>query len=716
MRKIFSIRKRLMLVFILMSSLLILTILLIASIATNANCVANFEHNAAQSLFHINNNISLFFDNTKKVLDVLAEEPRVREADDTLHQYGLDKTNILASDTVKSKTEQELVKLFKHFLSMFDEYIEVYLGTKWAGYATSFDGEMKAGYDPRNRPWYLLASEQKGKPIITKAYLSTVGEVVVCLSRSVFLPKNEFIGNMSIEVTLKTLTELIGKSKMGKTGYFMLIQDDGIILADPKHNKFNFKKCSDTGIPDLAKFEKSTNETMRIVMDNTKYFASIKTIDSLNWKVVALVPEKEVFGEYYQMVKLILFTGFIILGVFVAAAFFLISRITKSLKKIVKALHNISEGDGDLTVRLPIKGNNEITSICEYFNLTMDKIWHAIKSVSKNTQVMKNTGYDLDANVKHTTISVEKIKTNVDMIKLQIMGQNESITSTFEATGKNLKTIENLNEKIGIQSVYIIESKSAVEQLVSNIKNVGNILEKNKELIENLKDKSNLAKTSAESTATITQEISEESEGLVEAGNVIQHIAAQTNLLAMNAAIEAAHAGEAGKGFAVVADEIRKLSEESSIQGKTINSVLKNFKVKIDKIADDTSRVKHLFLESFDLTENVRTKEGDVINSMQDQSAAGQQLLQAINKITDITQVVKNNSGSMLESSNMVLEDMSELTKINKSITTDMQEMFDNIGKINTGSKAVNSMTQKNKENIESLVSEVEKFKLYGVF
>lgn len=440
--KIFSIRKRLVLISTLSILLLFLITAHLVGYTSKTNCVARFYANTNSELVHIEDGIKMFFDNTKKVLHILAEHPDVRNADDSIHQYRLDTVNIKAIDTVKSQNEKTLVALFKHFFSKFGEYVEVYLGTKWGGYATSFDGEMSAGYDPRKRSWYLLASDAHGKPIITKAYMSTVGDVVVCLSRSVYSPVGEFIGNMSIELTLNTLTDMIAKSRIGETGYVMLIQDDGIILADPKNKEFNFKKLDETGIAGMSSLANINAGGTEIFMDNENWLVQVRTIEGLGWKLAALRPKYEVLSEYRQMLKLIAVVGVILLIFYICISYFSIARITRSIKRIVIALHDIAEGNGDLSVRLPVRGHDEITKLSEYFNKTIQKIGTAIKSVALNINTMSAIGVELAANMNETADSVTTIKTNAGNVQLQIENQDSSISSTSDAVDSMVKTIE----------------------------------------------------------------------------------------------------------------------------------------------------------------------------------------------------------------------------------------------------------------------------------
>jgi methyl-accepting chemotaxis protein len=264
-----------------------------------------------------------------------------------------------------------------------------------------------------------------------------------------------------------------------------------------------------------------------------------------------------------------------------------------------------------------------------------------------------------------------------------------------------------------------------IEKMSSNVTSVTKTLLDNAENVKTLLEASEVGKTGLQEVVTDIHEIARESEGLLEINSVMQNIASQTNLLSMNAAIEAAHAGEAGKGFAVVADEIRKLAESSSEQSKTIGNVLKKIKESIDKITKSTETVTTRF-ESIDSgVKTVAEQEGNILNAMEEQNKEHDHEHEHEHEyeettarqtgnvsLAEISRVVKTGSEEMLEGSQEVLKESQNLEKVTQEITGGMNEMASGADQINLAVNNVNDMTSKNRDAINSLIKEVERFKV----
>ena len=713
MKKKFSIRLQILVAF----AVVIITLLSLVSIFTGLHLkrVSSMYFNrlAAEGLVKIGAAVTDLFTQTGYVVEMLASQDDVRNADESLYSHVATTQAVLMTSIERSPIDTKIRRFFKDVKASFPDYIEVYMGTKWGGFTSDFDGDQPAGFDPRKRVWYEAAVKQQGALAVLNAFQSTMGCSSVAIAKSVHSPAGTFIGAVSIEFSLDTLTDMIARSALGKGGHFMLVQADDTILADPAHPDFNFKKMNEVGIPDFLQLTDAAEfKPIEIEMDGKQWVAYVYTIDKLKWKVLGFVEQTEVTGEYSTMLKIIAVFGTALALFFLAVAFFWGSRIVRPLKSAVAALKNIADGEGDLTVRLPVTGNDEITDLAVFFNKTIEKIASSVKVVGTDAEQMQQVGEALATNMTETASAVYEISSNIDSVKKQIMSQSASVTETAGTIEEIIRTIENLNGSIEIQSDSVAQSSAAVEEMVANIASITNSLEKSDNMVKALAAATSEGKSTLLTSNTVTQKIADESGGLIEASSVIQNIASQTNLLAMNAAIEAAHAGEAGKGFAVVADEIRKLAEESSAQGKTITDTLKKLSDDINGLSESSKIVEEKFNAIFQLSENVRGMSAELTAAMREQENGSREVLAAIKNISSVTVEVKNGSEEMLVGGKGVADEMRKLDQLTAVIKDSMNEMAAGVQQINRAVQEVNDLARKNKDSIEGLAEEVGKFKV----
>ncbi len=404
-------------------------------------------------------------------------------------------------------------------------------------------------------------------------------------------------------------------------------------------------------------------------------------------------------------------TGVLFLIV-IAGSFTIILGILNSITMMVKRYKIISEGTGDLTIQIPLKGKDEMTDLSYYFNETMSKIRTTIKTVLSSTGKMREIGQTLSNNMKQTADSVHQIGGNIEGVKRQVHTQAASVTETSATIEQIIRTIHNLDGQIASQVENLKTLSRIINESDKTTMETLRILNNNDDLIARLVDESTEGKAVVTASEQEVKKILEESGSLLEASSIIQNIASQTNLLAMNAAIEAAHAGESGKGFAVVADEIRKLAEESSSQAKVITAALKNFSSEIESVSTSSSNIGMSFMSIFEKVNQVKERSAGIMRVAESRKKQSDELLRVIQSVDSISSEVKAGSFEMLKGSEQVAKEMEKLDELTCGITESMNKMASSAVQINNAVQQVNGLTEQNKESIQNLSDEMSKFKV----
>lgn len=673
-------------------------------------CLNTFYDGAANELTEFSDTISMFFQSKENELNIFSSTDAVKNADETIHSFvnEVGQIQILAYD--KSRVEEEIRKVCKNFASNDSDIAEIYIGTRWGGYATNFDSSMNGGYDPRKRGWYETANTGHGKVMLTDAFASTVGTTVVGITRSVYDKYNEFIGNSSIEVSLDTLTKILNVVDFGENSFLLLLQKDGTILADTSDTKNNFKKVNDLNISGLTELISSGNTKGSVKINGELYYTYFTTNPRTNYKIVAFSPKKTVLGTFMSTFSITILVC-ILFSLILGGAVSLLTRKTmKPLKKLIVALRNVA--DNDFTHKIQVKTQDELGNVAEEFNNTMGTLNNTFSNIRHNTSELDQIGNGLAMDMSDISTEISKITDNI----VTISKQSESLSvATLQAANSEKEISQNiskLNEGTATQSSCVEVSKKSAHKMFENISDISKSITNTKDAVNSLVNATNIGKANMQKSSEIAQRIADASGSLQEASSVILNVASQTNLLAMNAAIEASHAGSAGQGFAVVADEIRNLAEQSSKQGKVITQTLKDVSQEIASLASSTKNVESSFSEIFNLSENVSRLTENVKSVIGEHERSCKDVLTAIDEIENVTASVKKESDEIFNASKEVSTAMSNMSGIASTLSTKMGQIESGAKSITKSSEAVNDLTKSNKEKISVLSKEINKFKI----
>jgi len=635
----------------------------------------------------------------------------IKEHEEAIKQFSVGITHLFKQTNVSTESVADFLRDIKEIVpNSLDLYFtNNVMWNKPGGFASFAGGWIPDDdWDNTQRSWFTDAKKAQGKIAFSEPYVdSETGDVIITLSMAVFDSEGTDIGVSADDVAVNVMKDIINAMRDFPGQEMYIINSGGLFITHEDINavmeKDFFEELS------LEKYRASVLSPTDFFNIDKNIFIYSSAIPNTGWILVSTIPSSVIFNDINTLILRLIILCIAMLAVVV---FILVFFVARKISSPIKAIHSALEKlkDGDLTVKVAVKSEDEIGELSGFFNTTLEKIKNLVGTIKYKVNGLNHTSFELSSNMNKTATAVQQISANLDNMENLMVKQENGAEEAGRAVGAIKTNIDSLNKMIEEQTESVNMSSSAIEEMTANIHSVTQTLAENSKNVGVLAEASENGKTGLQTVAQEIQGIARDSEGILEINSVMNNIAAQTNLLSMNAAIEAAHAGEAGRGFAVVADEIRKLAESSSRQSKTTATMLKKIKASIDNITKSSDDVLNRFGAIDSSVKTVSEHEQNILSAMREQETGGKQILESISRLRDITRSVKKGSDDMAESGKTLVKETDEFIKTSQRAVEGMNEILKGVNQINISVSHINDMSMENNRNFDALKQETGKF------
>ncbi len=457
----------------------------------------------------------------------------------------------------------------KNYLAnMLDKYgknfLDMYIGTADGTLIEGSDLEVPPDYDATTRDWYIEALKSDTMIFIDPYIDQSTNSMVISLSGKLKNKDGSIKGVFSSDITLDTITTLVGNVKYGETGYAYLVNnEDGTILAH-SDNSLIMKKVVDIDNGNLKnlhdKIITGEKESCNYTYNGNNIMSKIVPVSNSNWSIVVTVRRNEVLSDLNRLQVIIGISSVLAIILIMIAIERTVHHFVKPIKKLVSNIRLIADGDFTKDIdQKDVHRKDEIGAIACGISDMRESLKRLILSI-------KNEAHSIEDDVNNIVINVKRLEGNVT----DISATTEELAAGMEETAASSEEMSATTQEIE-HAVQSIANKSQEGALTA-----GEISLRAKDTRENVSSSEQKASETMKTTKQQLLQALEDAKVVQEINdltNAIMGITSQTNLLALNASIEAARAGEAGKGFSVVADEIRQLADQSKNAVQKIQNV-----------------------------------------------------------------------------------------------------------------------------------------------
>lgn len=233
----------------------------------------------------------------------------------------------------------------------------------------------------KDQKWFTDSVDLNGSPLLVEKHNNslvfnpndTSDRYVISIARTIHKveDKNKSFGVLVFDQSIDRLYSLVSGIKTQDGEFIIILGSKGDVIYSRNEKTENFKK----ELLNLTRNEKQ--KTFKFKFTGEEMLVNYNSSAELGWKVFSILPVKELQKKSSFLRNIIVSLIIILIIIIIVISGFVSNIITIPLRRLMSSFKKLQKGD--FSIRVPVKGFDELSQIGDTFNNMVSSIGELIK-------------------------------------------------------------------------------------------------------------------------------------------------------------------------------------------------------------------------------------------------------------------------------------------------------------------------------------------------